>query len=72
VDRSVGLLLLGAAAVLALVGLVALTGALAWFGRLPGDVRITGRNTTIYAPIVSMLLVSLVLSVIIGLVSRLR
>jgi len=71
-DRSVGILLLVAAAVIAVVGLAALTGALGWFGRLPGDIRVSGRNVTVYAPIVSMLLVSVVLSVVLGLVSRLR
>jgi hypothetical protein len=40
-----------------------LSGALSWFGRLPGDIRISSDNTRVYIPITSMLLVSVVLNV---------
>ena len=33
-----------------------------WFGNLPGDIRINGEHTFFYAPVVSMLVVSVVLS----------
>jgi len=66
-----GLLLLGAAALLALAGLLALSGLLGWFGRLPGDIRIERDNLRIYAPIVSMLLISLCVSLLLALVRRL-
>jgi Protein of unknown function (DUF2905) len=35
-----------------------------WFGNLPGDIRIERDNTCIFAPVASMLVVSLVLSLI--------
>jgi ribose/xylose/arabinose/galactoside ABC-type transport system permease subunit len=35
-----------------------------WFGNLPGDIKVEGENFRFYAPIVSMLIVSLVLSVL--------
>lgn len=35
---------------------------LAWFGRLPGDMSYEGQRTRVYAPLASMLLLSLVLS----------
>lgn len=41
-----------------------------WFGHLPGDIRIEGENSRVYAPIVSMLLVSIVLSVLSSLIQR--
>jgi hypothetical protein len=41
-----------------------------WFGHLPGDIRIEGERTFIYAPIVSMLVVSVVLSFLGWLVQR--
>jgi hypothetical protein len=44
---------------------------LSWFGRLPGDIRIERPGFRFYAPIVSMLLVSLLLSAILWLVRRL-
>jgi hypothetical protein len=35
---------------------------LSWFGRLPGDIRIERPGFRVYAPIVSMLLISLLMS----------
>jgi hypothetical protein len=53
--------------------LVALVGALIWLGvpigRLPGDLIIRREHTTIYVPITTSILVSLVLSAI-GLLLR--
>jgi uncharacterized membrane protein SpoIIM required for sporulation len=37
---------------------------LKWFGRLPGDIRYEGQRTRVYAPLASMLLLSLVLSLV--------
>jgi hypothetical protein len=39
-------------------------------GRLPGDVVIRGKNTTLYFPIVTCLIVSVVLTVLSWLFSR--
>ncbi len=44
---------------------------LSWFGRLPGDIRIERPGFRLYAPLVSMLLVSLLLSAILWLWRRL-
>jgi hypothetical protein len=52
------------------VGLVAWKGGLSWFGRLPGDVRLERGNVRFYAPIASMLLVSVALTVVLRLVQR--
>ena len=56
------------------------TGALLYFngrlplrlGRLPGDIAYRGKNTSIYFPIVTCLVVSVVLSLIFWLVSHFR
>ena len=69
-SRQGGLLLVGAGMLLVLVGLVAWAGGLSWFGRLPGDVRIERGSVRVYAPLVSMLLVSVVLSVVAAVVRR--
>lgn len=68
--RPIGLLLLIAGVVLALIGLLAWTGALSWFGRLPGDIRVEREGLRVYFPLTSMLLVSVVLSLILNLVRR--
>ncbi|UOG76495.1 DUF2905 domain-containing protein [Hymenobacter tibetensis] len=43
---------------------------LSWFGRLPGDIRVERPGFRLYAPIVSMLLVSVLLSVLLWLWRR--
>jgi NAD/NADP transhydrogenase beta subunit len=67
---SPGVLLVAVGVVLILVGLLMWSGSLAWFGRLPGDIRIERDSVRIYVPIVSMLLVSAVLSLVLYLVRR--
>ena len=71
-DRTIGVWLLAAGVVIALVGLAAIGGWLSWFGRLPGDIRYEGERTTVHVPITSMLLVSLVATIILNVVGRLR
>ncbi len=52
------------------LGILAKLGLLSWFGNLPGDIRIENERTTIYAPITSMILLSVIGSVLFNLVSR--
>lgn len=44
---------------------------LKWFGRLPGDIRIERPGFSFYAPIMSMLIVSLLLSLLVWLFRKL-
>jgi hypothetical protein len=67
---SPGPVLVAAGVMLVLVGLLVWSGALGWFGRLPGDIRIERETVRIYVPLVSMLLVSAVLSLVMYLVRR--
>lgn len=71
-SETAGPLLVGLGLVLVVVGLLAWSGGLSWFGRLPGDVRIERDSVRIYVPIVSMLLVSLVISGVLYLIRRFR
>ncbi|MGH3978833.1 MAG: DUF2905 domain-containing protein [Pseudonocardiaceae bacterium] len=68
--RNVGVLIVGLGVLAVVVGLLVMTGAFSWFGRLPGDVRIEGERTRVYIPITSMILVSVVLSLLIALFRR--
>jgi hypothetical protein len=65
-----GLLIVAAGLLLVIIGLLAWVGALSWFGRLPGDIRVERPNARFYAPITSMLLISVVLSAVVALVRR--
>lgn len=40
-------------------------------GRLPGDIRIEGKNGSFYFPIVTSLIISLILTVILNIIIRL-
>jgi uncharacterized membrane-anchored protein YitT (DUF2179 family) len=59
-------------------GLIVLAGAvvyffgdkLHWIGRLPGDIRVERGNYRFYAPITTMILLSLVLTLVINLIKR--
>ena len=55
---------------LMLVGLALKTGLLDWFGKLPGDIRYQGEHFAFYAPITSMLLLSILFSLILWLFNR--
>ena len=59
-----------AGVVLVIIGALAWLGALSWFGRLPGDVRVERPGVRFYAPITSMVIVSLLLSAVVALVRR--
>ena len=67
---SAGPLLVALGLGVVVLGLLVWSGALAWFGRLPGDIRIERESVHVYIPLVSMLLVSIGLSVILYLVRR--
>ena len=69
--RSTGALVIGVGLAIAILGVLIWSGALGWFGRLPGDVRVEREGLRIYFPITSMILVSIGLSLLSYLVRRL-
>ncbi|MCY3655893.1 MAG: DUF2905 family protein [Chloroflexi bacterium] len=71
--REVGLVLIVAGAAVVAVGLLVVTGALGWFGNLPGDLRYErdDGSVRVYVPLASMLVVSVVLSVLLTMLRRL-
>ena len=69
--RSIGVLIIAAGVALIVVGLLVASGGLAWFGRLPGDIRVERPNFRLYVPITSMLVLSLVIGIVSWLIRRL-
>jgi hypothetical protein len=66
------LLLLGVALVV-IGGIVILLGRTGLpLGRLPGDFLYRGKNTTFYFPLASSILISIVLSIILFLIGRMK
>lgn len=41
-----------------------------WFGRLPGDISYRGENTSVFIPITSMIVISILFTLISSLLSR--
>jgi H+/Cl- antiporter ClcA len=66
------LIFLGIALVVAGVVVILLGRINLPFGRLPGDFLYRGKNTTVYFPLATSLLVSVVLSIVLYVVSRWR
>lgn len=69
-DRSLGLLVIVGGVFIVVLGLLIYSGALSWFGRLPGDIRYERGSVRVYIPIVSMLLISLALTLLFSLLRR--
>jgi ribose/xylose/arabinose/galactoside ABC-type transport system permease subunit len=58
------------AVIVAIGGLLLLSGKIPWLGRLPGDVIIQKKNFTFYFPMATSILLSLVLTFILWLLRR--
>ena len=67
--RHPGWTLIVIGALIAGIGLIWLLGpSIPWLGKLSGDIRIEGENTSIYIPITTCILLSLLLTGIMWLV----
>jgi hypothetical protein len=70
---TLGKLLLGLGVVFVLLGaLLLLAPQVPWLGRLPGDIRIERPGFSFYFPFGTSILVSVVLSLLVWIFSRLR
>jgi hypothetical protein len=65
-------ILMGAGALLFLIGVLLrfVPWTVTWFGRLPGDIRSEGEHVSLFFPIVSMVVLSLLLTLIANVVGR--
>ena len=67
---SLGRILLVAGLAIAVLGLVlVLAGRVPFLGRLPGDVTVRGDGWTVYAPLATSLVLSLLLTAVLSLVA---
>ena len=68
---GIGRLLIVGGLVLAVVGIVlVLAPNIPFLGRLPGDIRFDSGNVKVFAPLGTMLLVSIILTIVINLLNR--
>lgn len=71
-DHQLGKLLIVLGLIVVIAGFILYSGngnIFSWIGNLPGDIRIKGENYSIYIPITTMILFSLVLTCIFWLFS---
>jgi uncharacterized membrane protein len=68
--RNLGLLVIAIGVGVIVAGALIATGALSWFGRLPGDIRAGGDRVRVFIPIMSMIIVSVVLTLLLNLLLR--
>ncbi len=69
---SIGRVLLLAGLLLAAIGLaLTLADRVPFLGRLPGDIRLGGDRVTVYVPITTSILISVLLTAVLGVVSLL-
>jgi Protein of unknown function (DUF2905) len=69
-SSSAGPLLIAAGLLIVLIGVLVWSGALSWFGRLPGDIRVERESVRVYFPLVSMLVLSVVISLVLYVINR--
>jgi len=72
--NQLGKALLGVGLLFALIGAVLMVaGRLGWpLGRLPGDIAYRGKNVSVYFPLGTSILISIVLSILFYLFSHFR
>ncbi len=64
------LIIIGLVIVVAGLVLQFAPGLFSWFGNLPGDIRREGEHGTLFIPITSMVVVSIIASIVISLFFR--
>jgi len=70
--ESLGKVIFGIGIILVVIGLGLwfLGDRLDWFGHLPGDIRVERPNFRFYAPITTMIIISIILSILLSIIGR--
>jgi hypothetical protein len=72
-NSSIGKILILLGAVLIGLGvLFLLSDNIPWLGRLPGDIQLKGKKWTIYFPLATCIILSILLTLVLWLFSRFR
>lgn len=70
--KDFGIVLIVTGAVIVLAGIAfLLAGRIPWIGHLPGDFHLRGKNGSFSFPLATCILISIVLTVLLNLISRL-
>lgn len=65
--QQTGKIIIGVGLLLVVIGVIVYFAGdkLNWLGRLPGDIRVEKENFRLYAPITTMILISVVISILV-------
>ncbi len=70
-ERSLARILILTGLVIALIGVgILVAGRVPWIGRLPGDLRFHRGGFSLYFPVVTCVLISIVLTIVLNLIFR--
>jgi hypothetical protein len=68
---DLGRILIFSGVALLILGLLLVVGSrIPWFGQLPGDITVQRGNFSLFAPIGTMIVVSIILTIVVNLVAR--
>lgn len=69
---NTGKLLVIVGIIVVIIGLILWLGSnkCGWFGNLPGDIRIEKKNYSLYVPLTTMLLISIIASIVIWVIGK--
>jgi hypothetical protein len=70
-ERAIALVLITVGVAVLCIGVLIWSGALSWFGRLPGDIKFERGSFTFYFPLTSLIVTSVAMTIIIQLIRRL-
>lgn len=69
-NQQIGLLVVLMGVALVVIGLVIWAGGLTWLARLPGNIRFQGESVTVFIPLASMIVISVLLTLVLNLLLR--
>lgn len=71
-DQQTGKYIILAGLAIVVIGLIVFFfgNAFKWMGRLPGDIRIEGKNSKVFFPITTMIVISIVLTILINVIRK--
>ncbi len=69
-NQQIGTLVVLMGVALVVVGLVIWADGLSWLARLPGNIRIQGESITVFIPLASMIVISVLLTFVLNLLLR--
>ena len=67
--RDIAYIIIGFGVILIIIGgLLLLANRIPWFGKLPGDLHMEGKNWSFHFPVVTWIIISIILTIIVNVI----